>query len=144
MGNPKSNTVPRWKILEFPFFSDERGETVPFELDNRFPFPVKRVYIITGTSEETRGGHAHTCEEEVFVAVSGSVTAVLHDGKREQEVVLNEKNKGLYVSALCWHEFKNFSSDAVMLCFSSTHFAGRGEYIENKKKFIADTAPCRL
>jgi len=123
--------------MEFPFFSDSRGETVPFELDEKFPFPVKRVYVVTGKASAVRGGHAHKKEEELFVCVSGSVTAVIHDGKNERKIILDKKNKGLYIRALCWHEFKNFSPDAVLLAFSSTHFEGRGGYIEDKNEFIS-------
>lgn len=129
----------RYKLITLPHFSDDRGETVPFELDDRFPFAVKRVYVITGTPDAVRGGHAHRQEEEVFAAVSGAVTAVVNDGSGDQEIILDRKNQALYVGPLCWHEFKHFSSDAVLLCFSSTHYDGRDGYIENKDEFLAQS-----
>jgi len=125
-----------WELLEFPLFSDERGETIPFELGNQFPFPVKRVYIVTGNDSAVRGGHAHKEEEEVFVVVSGSVTAVVNNGDKDQEIILHQKNQGLLIHSNCWHEFKNFSTNAVLLAFSSTHFEGRTGYIENKEEFM--------
>ncbi len=128
--------MKKFELIEFSFFSDARGETVPFELDANFPFSVKRVYLVTGTKESLRGGHAHKREEEVFVAVSGSVTAVVNDGSGDKKIVLNKKHQGLLVRSGCWHEFRNFSSDAVLLAFSSTHFEGRGGYIEDKKKIL--------
>jgi len=94
-----------FELLTFPHFEDDRGETVPFELDEKFPFEVKRVYVITGKDGAVRGGHAHLVEEEVFVAVSGSVTVLVNDGSGDEEVVLDQKNKALYVPTHCWHEF---------------------------------------
>jgi len=127
--------MSKFELIDFPYFSDSRGETVPFELGD-FPFSVQRIYIITGTSDAVRGGHAHREEQELFVAISGSVTAVVNDGSGDQEIVLDTKNKGLLVRNMCWHEFRDFSSDAVVLCFSSTKYEGRGGYIEEKEAFI--------
>lgn len=125
-----------YQVLTFPYFSDERGETVPFELDERFPFAVRRVYLVTGKDSAQRGGHAHTHEQEVFVAVSGSVKVwVSQDGKSE-EILLQGKNKGLFVPAYCWHELYDFSPTAVVLAFSSTHYQGRDGYLENKEDFL--------
>ncbi len=128
--------MKKFELIDFPYFSDEKGETIPFEFDENFPFEVKRVYLITGKDSIVRGEHAHREEKEVFVAASGSVKAVVNDGSGDQEIILDQKNKGLLVHNHCWHEFKNFSDDAVLLCFSSTHFAERDGYIEDKEKFL--------
>lgn len=128
--------MKRYREFELRHFSDERGETVPLEFCDEFPFEVKRIYWITGNSEAVRGGHAHKKEEEVFVAVSGSVLAKIHNGEEEKEILLDAKNKALYVAEYCWHEFTDFSPDAVLLCLSSTHYSGRDEYIEDKEEFL--------
>ncbi|MCF7917399.1 FdtA/QdtA family cupin domain-containing protein [Candidatus Gracilibacteria bacterium] len=128
--------VKKFKILEFPYFSDDRGETIPFELDESFPFVVKRVYIVTGRDGEVRGGHAHKHEQELFVCVSGRVKVLIHDGQHESEISLENKNKALLVRSHCWHEFWDFSPDAVLLAFSSTHYEGRNGYIESKTEFL--------
>lgn len=126
-----------WKIISFPEFEDERGNLVPFEFNEDFPFPVKRVYLVTGKSGKTRGGHAHKIESEFFVAASGSVTAEIHDGKNPRIFSLNNKHEGLLVKPGCWHEFTDFSEDAVLLCFSSTHYLpGDGNYITDKDEFL--------
>ncbi|MCF7831094.1 FdtA/QdtA family cupin domain-containing protein [Candidatus Gracilibacteria bacterium] len=126
----------KFELIDFPYFADSRGETIPFELDSSFPITVKRVYLVTGKENAVRGGHAHKTEEEVFVASSGTVTAVVNDGSGDQEIRLDKKNKGLLIRKDCWHEFKNFSPDCVLLCFSSTHFAGRDDYVETKEEFL--------
>jgi dTDP-4-dehydrorhamnose 3,5-epimerase-like enzyme len=128
--------VKKFEIIEFPYFSDERGETIPFELDDSFPFLVKRVYVITASHNTMRGGHAHQTEQELFVCVSGSIQAQINDGTGDQTIVLDHKNKGLFVGPKCWHEFWDFSPDGVLLAFSSTHYQGRTEYIENKEVFL--------
>lgn len=131
------NFPSSFEVLDFPLFDDERGQTVPIEFDETFPFKPLRTYFVTGNQGWERGAHAHLIEEEVFVVVTGSVTAVLHDGENEIEISLDKKHKGLYVSKMIWHTFKNFSEDALMVCFSSTHYLpGKQNYILNFQDFL--------
>lgn len=126
-----------YKIIQFPLFKDARGELIPFEFDASFPFKVKRTYLVTGNSSHSRGGHAHKIESELFIAAQGSIKALVHDGGAEKEILLEQKNTGLLVEPYCWHEFYDFSDDAVLLCFSSTHYLpGEENYIINKAAFL--------
>lgn len=128
--------MEKFEIIEFPYFSDDRGETVPFELNEDFPFSVKRVYLVTSRDGAVRGGHAHKVEQELFVCIAGSVRALINDGSGDQDVMLDNKNKALLIRSECWHEFWDFSPDAVLLAFSSTHYEGRDGYIESKEAFL--------
>lgn len=126
-----------YKILNFPLFKDFRGSLIPFELNNNFPFAVKRVYLVTANNHAKRGGHAHKIESEMFVAAQGSVKALIHDGTKEEVITLDQQNRGLVVHPYCWHEFYDFSADAVLLCFSSTHYLpGEENYIIDKEVFL--------
>ncbi len=131
----------KFTVLDFPHFVDQRGTLTPFELDETFPFPVKRVYLVTANGDAIRGGHAHKVESEVFVAANGSVTATINDGSGDQTIILDKPNQALLVHTGCWHEFLNFSDGAVMLCFSSTHYLpGEKNYITDKAEFLAQQA----
>lgn len=125
------------KIHTFPLFEDLRGGLIPFELDENFPFDVKRVYLVTAKNNQTRGGHAHKIESELFVAAQGTIKAKVQDASGEKIINLDAQNKGLEVSPYCWHEFYDFSEDAVLLCFSSTHYLpGEDNYITDKEVFL--------
>lgn len=127
-----------YKILDFPLFNDSRGGLVPFELDSHFPFTVKRIYLVTANNRAKRGGHAHKIESEMFVAAQGSIKALVHNGTKEEIITLDQQNRGLLVHPYCWHEFYDFSDDAVLLCFSSTpYLPGETNYIVDKATFLA-------
>lgn len=129
--------MKRYEILNYPHFADVRGDLVPFEFCEKFPFLVKRAYLVTAHAGQRRGGHAHIQEEEMFVAVSGSLRAVVNDGTGDKRIVLDRKNKALLVRTNCWHEFLDFSPEAVMLCFSSTRYIpGEDNYIMDKTAFL--------
>ncbi len=132
--------MKKHEILSFPEFADERGTLVPFEFDT-LPFLPQRVYLVTATEGSTRGGHAHVVEEEIFLVTSGSVTLLVNDGSGDQEIMLDSQTKGVLVRTGCWHELRNFSSDAVVLALSSTKYLpGEGNYMTDKEKFLSASA----
>ncbi|NJP03841.1 hypothetical protein HC823_01010 [Candidatus Gracilibacteria bacterium] len=49
---------------------------------------------------------------------------------------MDTPNKALWIKTGCWHEFKNFSADAVLGAFSSTHYLpGEGNYVMERSVF---------
>jgi dTDP-4-dehydrorhamnose 3,5-epimerase-like enzyme len=126
--------------FSLPKHSDERGSLVPVEFSDDFPLSsVKRVYFLHKTPENiTRGAHCHFIEEEVFVCIAGSCRALIDaDGKGKKEITLDAPQKAIYVGTKVWHEFSNFSSDAILLCFSSTEYLpGESNYEFSYEKFL--------
>ncbi|NCP66978.1 WxcM-like domain-containing protein [bacterium] len=127
----------RYTIHHFPEFIDQRGSLIPFELNDDFPFKVKRVYLVTAKNNQSRGGHAHRIESELFIAAQGTVKAKVNANGNDEVITLDKKNKALEVAPFCWHEFYDFSEDAILLCFSSTHYLpGETNYITDKAEFL--------
>ncbi len=128
--------MKKYEILSFPEFVDARGSLVPFEFD-ALPFIPQRIYLVTATEGSVRGGHAHIVEEEIFLVTNGSVTLLVNDGTGNQEIILDSQKKGVLVRTGCWHELKDFSSDAVVLALSSTKYLpGEGNYVTDKGAFL--------
>ncbi|MBP9718700.1 FdtA/QdtA family cupin domain-containing protein [Candidatus Gracilibacteria bacterium] len=122
--------VQFWRL---PVFSDGRGSLSVAE-NTHLPFPIKRVYFLFDT-KEMRGGHAHRKEQEVFICVSGSFKAKIHDGKRWKSYTLNKPGQALYTGAMIWHQFEDFSDNAIMLALSSTSYEGQKGYIVDLELF---------
>ncbi len=118
------------ETFQFPLTADSRGNLVPIEF-MYLPFSPRRVYYLTSTKEK-RGGHAHRDEEEIFVCVNGSFEARMHDGKVWHTFKLKGPCDAVYNNKMIWHEFDNFSPDAIMLCLSST------SYNPERKGYIMD------
>lgn len=122
-------------LWQLPVFVDDRGGLCVGEFKS-LPFKPKRIYFLFN-SKLTRGGHAHKKEKEVFVCVKGSFTARIHDGKRWKSIKMNKPGQSLFNANMVWHEFKNFSKDAIMLAISSTSYKGTKEYILDFKEFLS-------
>lgn len=128
--------MKKFEIIEFPKICDTKGSLVPFEFSD-IPFEVKRVYLVTGKEGTPRGSHAHIIEDELFVAVNGSVRIRINDGTGDQDIILDESNKALLVTKDCWHELHDFSEDTIVMAFSSTpYLPGPSNYIDNKEGFL--------
>ncbi len=107
----------------------------PMELKNYLDFEVKRVYYITEPTGPT-GAHCHKVEEEFFILLQGTATAVVDCGKGLEEIKMKGPAAALYVPARVWHHFKDFSPDALLIALSSTNYnPDRSDYVEDYEEF---------
>jgi dTDP-4-dehydrorhamnose 3,5-epimerase-like enzyme len=128
-------TVADIKILPIPKIQDVRGNLSVIE-GVVIPFAMKRVYYLYDVpSGAERGGHSHKVQQEFLVALSGSFTVVLTDGKDKISVTLNKPNEGLWIPNGIWRELENFSSGSVCLVIASDVFE-EADYIRDYNEFI--------
>ena len=124
----------RIRIIDIPKIEDPRGNLSVVEKDC-LPFDIKRVYYLYDVpSNAYRGGHAHKEQLEVLIALSGSFTVVLDDGKEKQRIILNKPNKGLLIPTGIWRELEDFSSGSVCLVLASDEFL-ESDYIRDYDQF---------
>ncbi|MFA7209306.1 MAG: FdtA/QdtA family cupin domain-containing protein [Parcubacteria group bacterium] len=108
----------------------------PVELKDYVGFEVKRVYFITKPTGDT-GAHCHKIEEEFFILQNGTCTAVIDRGQGLEEIKMEGPTGALYVGPYVWHQFKDFSADAVLLAISSTNYnPDRSDYVEDYAEYI--------
>lgn len=111
------------KIIELPKIIDPRGNLTVAESMKNVPFDIKRVYWVYDVpGGEHRGGHAHKQCKELLVAVSGSFTVTLDDGKEKYKYLLNHPYQGLFIDTNTWRTLDDFSSGAVCLVIASEKF----------------------
>jgi hypothetical protein len=111
-----------YQIIDIPKITDPRGNLAVIE-GNTIPFPVKRVYYLFDVpSDSHRGGHAHKNCQSLLIALSGSFTVRLYDGKNRKDILLNKPDKGLLIPTMLWRELEDFSSGAVCLSIASDEF----------------------
>lgn len=110
----------------------------PLELKDYIDFTVKRVYFISNFSGTYKtGSHCHLeDEDELFIMVQGTATAVIDRGEGLTEIKLEAPHDALRVPHLVWHHFKDISADAIILSLSSTNYSpDREDYCEDYQEF---------
>ena len=125
-----------YELINFQTLGDERGSLISIEEGYNAPFDIKRVYYIFNTKKGViRGYHAHINLKQIAIAVKGSCTFVIDNGKQREEILLDNPNKGLLIEGLIWREMKDFSEDCVLLVIASEHY-DETDYIRDYQKFI--------
>lgn len=124
------------RIIDLPKIADPRGNLTVAEGMKDVPFGVARVYWVYDVpGGESRGGHAHKHCREFIVAVSGSFTVTLDDGKERNTVLLNHPYQGLLVETGVWRTLEDHSSGAVCLVLASDPFCEE-DYIRDYGEFL--------
>jgi dTDP-4-dehydrorhamnose 3,5-epimerase-like enzyme len=125
-----------YKVVNFTEHGDDRGQLVALESQKDFPFSVKRVYYVYGSSPDVvRGRHAHHNLSQMLVCVSGSCDFTLDDGFERTVVHMDSPTKGLLITGVVWREFTNFSKDCVVVVMASEHY-DTSDYIFDYEEFL--------
>ena len=128
------NNLDEIELLDIPTINDARGNLAVIEKDI-LPYPIKRVYYLFDVpSNSFRGGHAHKEQLEFLIALSGSFTVTLDNGRSKKSFLLNKPNKGLLLPTGIWRELEDFSSGAICLVLSSGEFE-EDDYIRDYRSF---------
>jgi dTDP-4-dehydrorhamnose 3,5-epimerase-like enzyme len=119
-------------LIKLKSFADKRGRLTA--IDKVLPFDIKRLYYISGVTEESeRGGHAHHLTREAIFCVNGSFTVVINNGRTREEFFLDDHTQCLIVEPFDWHMMYNFSMGAILMGVSSTHYDHSDYYFEEPK-----------
>ena len=106
------------------------------EFSRNLPFVPRRCFFVYAVpNNKIRGEHAHKKCEQFLVAISGSVSVVIDNGSKRDEVVLDSPSKGLYMTPCTWGIQYKFSSDAV-LCVYASHEYDSHDYIREYTDFL--------
>ena len=130
-------TINDCQIIEFDkHHSDRKGNLSVVENGKGIPFDIKRVYYLYDVpGGESRGGHAHKDLYQIIMAVSGSFSVTLDDGRNKQTFVLNRPYQGLLVVPGIWRTLDDFSSGAVCLVLASEMY-DESDYIRDYNEFV--------
>lgn len=124
------------KIINLPKFEDPRGNLSFIEEFKQIPFKIERTYWIYDVpGGQVRGGHAFKAQQEFIVALSGSFDVIVDDGKEKKSFSLNRSYYGLFIPNRLWRQMINFSTNALALVISSTHYDA-DDYIYNYDEYL--------
>jgi dTDP-4-dehydrorhamnose 3,5-epimerase-like enzyme len=125
-----------FSLIDFNVMGDDTGSLVALEKGRDFPFDIKRVYYIWGTTPgAVRGKHAHRNLEQVIVCTSGSCDFILDDGLQRKTVSLDSPSQGLHIKNNIWREFTNFSDNCVVMVLASQYY-DENDYIRSYDDFL--------
>ena len=124
------------KLLKLPEVLDMRGNLSALEFQTDLPFIPQRFFAVYSVpSVEVRGEHAHKACHQMLFALSGSVKALIDDGRSRAEVILRHPSTALYLPPLVWSTQFHYSADAVLGVFASLPYDS-DDYIREYEEFL--------
>ncbi len=126
-----------FKIINLPKILDKRGNLSFIESNFHIPFKIRRIfYIYDVPSGESRGAHSHIKCHQFLIALNGSFSVKMDDGKNTNRVHLSKPNIGLHIPPGIWASEVNFSKGSVCLVLAS-HIYDENDYIRDYQTFIS-------
>jgi acetyltransferase-like isoleucine patch superfamily enzyme len=124
------------RLIRLRYAEDLRGRLVAGEIGQGVPFKPKRFFAVLDVpSRETRGEHAHRKLHQLLVCVRGECSLVVDDGRRREEIRLEDPRVGVHVAPMVWSIQYRFSQDAVLLVLASRPYDPR-DYIRSYEEFV--------
>ncbi|MCZ6619857.1 MAG: WxcM-like domain-containing protein [Gammaproteobacteria bacterium] len=129
--NRSSVGIGNAAIYRLKFIRDLRGSLTVAEFHDDLPFVPARLFMVYDVpSSDVRGEHAHRECEQFLIAMRGSLSIVLDDGKSSREVRLDTPVTGVYIPPMIWGIQYKFTEDAVLLVLASQPYCAN-DYIRD-------------
>lgn len=117
------------QILNLPKITDSRGNLTFIEAGTHVPFEIRRVfYLYDVPGGADRAGHALRRCHQFLIAMSGSFSVAISNGKQRHRIQLNRSYYGLHILPMVWREIDNFSSGSVCLALASERYDAEDYY----------------
>jgi acetyltransferase-like isoleucine patch superfamily enzyme len=122
-------------LHQLRFVHEIRGDLSVAEFERDVPFVPKRYFLILDVpTKEVRGEHALKQCHQFMICIRGSCQVLLDNGSVRKELRLDRPDLGIYKPHMIWSTQHNYSSDAILLVFSS-HYYDPDDYIRDYGDF---------
>jgi dTDP-4-dehydrorhamnose 3,5-epimerase-like enzyme len=123
-------------LLTLPKNHQLNGNLTSITNSQEVPFDIKRIYYLYDVpGGNSRGGHAHKDLYQIMIALSGSFSVTLDDGKLKRNFLLNQPYQGLLIPPGLWRDLDNFSSGSICMVLASDVY-DENDYFRDYEKFI--------
>jgi UDP-2-acetamido-3-amino-2,3-dideoxy-glucuronate N-acetyltransferase len=100
------------------------------------PFPIRRVFMITGVSGGgVRGDHAHRGCTQLLACLAGRVTVEIRDGRATGTHVLTPDGQGLQIPPMLWNA-ETFEDPSTVLAVFCDELYDPGDYIRDWDEYV--------
>ena len=114
---------------------DEKGKLTPITFNKTFPIKVKRVFLLYGKKNKTRGNHAHKKCSQLFIPIFGKFILDISTPKKSKKIILDHKKKiGFLVPPKYWCKIKFLNKNSVIMVACDKYYDSK-DYINDFYKY---------
>ena len=122
--------------FKFKKYTKKSGSLIPFSLSRDVPFKSKRIFLIYGKKNFTRGDHAHHKCKQFLVPIFGKMEVEFENKFKSSKKIIDYKNKkGLLLKPKTWCKIKFKTNNCILMVFCDREYEFE-DYIENYKNFL--------
>ena len=122
--------------FRFKKYTKKSGSLIPFSLTKDVPFKTKRIFLIYGKKNFTRGDHAHHKCKQFLVPIFGSMEVEYQNKKGKNKINIDYKKKrGILLQPKTWCKIKFKTKKCILMVFCDREYEF-SDYIENYKDFL--------
>ena len=122
--------------FNFKKFTKKSGTLIPFSLKQDIPFSTKRIFLIYGKKNFTRGDHAHHKCKQFLVPIFGKMEVEYENKTKKFRKILNYKDKkGLLLPSKTWCKIRFKTNNCILMVFCDREYEFK-DYIEKYKNFL--------
>jgi UDP-2-acetamido-3-amino-2,3-dideoxy-glucuronate N-acetyltransferase len=137
VGTKTPTSVAGVTLHQMQLAVDLRGTLSAGEFPGQLPFVPKRYFLVFNVpGREVRGEHSHHGSHQFLVCARGSLSVVVDDGVRTEEIQLDRPDLGLYIPPLVWAVQYKYSPDALLLVLASDTYDSK-DYIRDYDEFLS-------
>jgi dTDP-4-dehydrorhamnose 3,5-epimerase-like enzyme len=126
------------RLVDLRRFTDNRGSLAVIESGREIGFPVRRAYFMyAAAAGSARGAHAHRRLEQLLIAVQGSFSITVDDGRAQRRYRVDQPTRAIYVGPMVWRDMDRFSGDSICLVLASEPY-DEADYIRDHQRFITE------
>ena len=133
---PEKIVVKHSGLVRLQYIEDLDGNLTIAEIGD-LPFnDIKRLFWRQVPNRDANvGHHAHKNTEQVITCHHGFFTLHLDDGRKQQDILMDVDNIGVYLGKELWHSMNNFQINSMYLVIANTRY-DESDYIRDYDKFL--------
>lgn len=133
----EGGAVSEYGVRELTVHSDARGSLVALQGGVDIGFDIRRVFYIYGNERNLpRAGHRNTDVHELIVSLNGSCRALVDDGMSQGDLLLDRRDRALYVPAGVWVELVDFTPECVLLVLASGAYRAEAQLLTRPPRVV--------
>ena len=123
----------KYKKFNYKKYIDKRGILLPIDFKKILKINIKRIFIISGKKNLSRGDHAHKKCIQCFIQLKGKCLIELYSKNKSKKIILDSKvKKGIIIYPKTWIKMKFYSKNNLTLVLCSHEYDTK-DYIRNLK-----------
>ena len=113
------------QLIDFPIYSDARGNVIPFEFDE-LPFMPRRFFTTAASAPGIiRGNHGHFVCQQIIFSISGMILVNTKSKDSQDSYVLEPNGKAIYLPAGLWCSQTFATGQEILGCLASHPYDAR-------------------